>query len=131
MSAAASPPPLQARRKGGRPRLDPANVRTVTIGVRVSPPELAELHDKAARMGMTPAQWLRKAALDRRLPPAPVPAVNREHYAERARLAANINQLPWHANVGEVVSVDVDLLRRLSAEVRRLRLALIGVGREP
>lgn len=131
MSAAASPPPHQARRKGGRPRLDPASVRAVTIGVRVSPPELAALQAKAVHMGMTTAQWLRHAALDRRLPPAPVPAINREEYAELARLSANLNQLAWHANRGEPVSVDVHLLDRLSTEVRRLRLALIGAGSAP
>ena len=128
MSAATSQPPHQARRKGGRPRLDPASVRAVTIGVRVSPPELAALQAKAVHMGMAPAQWLRHAALDRRLPPAPVPAVNREQYAELARLSANLNQLARHANHGEVVSVDVDLLRCLSTEVRQLRLALISAG---
>ena len=128
MSAAASSPPPQARRKGGRPRLDPSNVRGITIGVRVSPDELAALRIKAAGMAITPAQWLRQAALARRLPPSPVPAVNRAEYAELSRLSANLNQLARHANQGEVVSVDVDLLRRLSMEVRQLRLALIGAG---
>lgn len=122
------PPPPRVRRKGGRPRLDPGSVRLVTIGVRVSLPELAELQAKAAFMGVTPAQWLRQAALVRRLPPAPVPAVNREQYVELARLSANLNQLAWHANRGEAVIVDVDLLRRLGTEVRQLRLALIGAG---
>ncbi len=128
MSAAASPSPPQARRKGGRPRLDPTSVRAATIGVRVSLLELLALQDKAAQMGMTPAQWLRKAALDRRLPPAPVPAINREQYAELARLSANVNQLARHANHGEIVRVDADLLLRLGTEVRQLRLALIGAG---
>ena len=122
------PPPPQARRKGGRPPLDPASVRAATIGVRVSPHEMAALQTKAAFMGVTPAQWLRQAALVRRLPPAPVPAVNREHYAELARLSANLNQLAWHANRGDAVIVDVDLLRRVGTEVRQLRLALIGAG---
>ena len=75
-------------------------------------------------MGVTPAQWLRQAALVRRLPPAPVPAVNREQYVELARLSANLNQLAWHANRGEGVIVDMNLLRRLGTEVRQLRLAL-------
>ena len=128
MSAVASPPPAPPRGKGGRPRLDPGSVRGITIGVRVSPHELAVLQSKAAFMGLTPAQWLRAAAIARRLPPAPVPAINREQYGELARLSANLNQLAWHANRGEAVSVDVDLLRRLGTEVRHLRLALIGSG---
>jgi len=124
-------PPLSRRRKGGRPKLDPAAVRAITIGVRVSPSEYAALKDKAAQMGVTPAQWLRQAALSRRLPSPPVPAINRAAYAELARLTGNVNQLAWHANRGEGVHVDADLLRRLGLEVRLLRLALIGAGGQP
>ncbi|MDD4885338.1 MAG: mobilization protein [Thiomonas sp.] len=124
-------PPLSRRRKGGRPKGDPAAVRAMTIGVRVSPSEYAVLKDKAAQMGVTPAQWLRQAALARRLPSPPVPAINRSVYAELARLSANFNQLAWHANRGESVHVDADLLRRLGLEVCQLRLALIGAGGQP
>jgi hypothetical protein len=121
-------PPLSRRRKGGRPKGDPAALRAMTIGVRVSPSEYAVLKDKAAHMGVTPAQWLRQAALSRRLPSPPVPAINRAAYAELARLSANLNQLARHANRGESVQVGADLLHQLGLEVRRLRLSLIGAG---
>lgn len=75
--------------KGGRPRGDPASLRMLTIGVRVSSAEHEALCVKAAAMQMRPAQWLREAALSRRLPPSPpVAAINREQYAELARLRA-------------------------------------------
>lgn len=123
---AAVPPP--ARGRGGRPRGAPDTVRAVTIGVRVSPPELAALQAKAQQMGMTPAHWLREAALARRLPSPPVPAINREHYVELARLSANLNQLTRLANSGQAVTVADSLLHHLTDEVARLRLALIGAG---
>jgi hypothetical protein len=126
-----TPPPLSRRRKGGRPKGDPAAVRAMTIGVRVSPSEYTDLKDKATQMGLTPAQWLRQAALSRRLPSPPVPAINRSVYADLARLSANLNQLARHANRGESVQVDADLLRRLAFEARQLRLALIGAGGQP
>ncbi len=126
-----TPPTPPRRRKGGRPKGDPAAVRASTIGVRVSPSEYAALRDKSAQMGVTPAQWLRQAALSRRLPSPPVPAINRSVYADLARLSANLNQLAWHANRGESVHVDADLLRQLAFEVRQLRLALIGAGGRP
>jgi hypothetical protein len=103
-------------------------VRTSTIGVRVSADEYAALRAKAEQMGMTPAQWLREAALSRRLPLPPVPAINREQYAELARLSANLNQLAKLANSGQPVAVADALLQRLAGEVGRLRLALIGIG---
>jgi hypothetical protein len=78
---------------------------------------------------MTPAQWLREAALARRLPPPPVAAINREQYAELARLAANLNQLARLANEGGRVTVVSALLTRTAHETRRLRLALLGIGK--
>lgn len=117
------PPP---KPRGGRPRSDPESVRTATIGVRVSPAEYALLRLKSEHMAMTPAQWLREAALTRRLPTPPVAAINREYYAELGRLAGNLNQLTRLANEGRPVHIADALLTRLSAEVRALRLALIG-----
>lgn len=124
--------PVSPRRaKGGRPKGDPNAVRTATIGVRVSNSEYAQLREKARQLGITPAQWLREAALSRRLPPPPVPAINREHYAELARLAANLNQLARAANESRAVSVSPPLLESLMKEIKQLRFALIGVGTDP
>lgn len=120
----AEAPPRKAR--GGRPKGDPSAVRASTIGVRVSADEYAALKAKAGQMSMTPAQWLREAALSRRLPSPPVPAINREQYVELARLAANLNQLARAANEGQAVTVNDHLMQRLTAEVKRLRLALLG-----
>ena len=119
---------LPARKtKGGRPKSDPATVRTATIGVRVSDSEYTQLREKAHQLGISPAQWLREAALSRRLPPPPIPAINREHYAELARLAANLNQLTRAANESRAVSVSTTLLKNLMTEIKRLRFALIGM----
>ena len=124
-AAPTDPPP---KRRGGRPKNDPGTVRAITIGVRVSSTERDTLHAKAEQMGMTLAHWLRDAALSRRLPSPPVPAINLDQYAELARLAANLNQLARAANEGRPVTVDAALLQRLAGEVGRLRLALIGAG---
>ena len=116
------------RGKGGRPPGDPAAVRRATIGVRVSAAEYAALRTKAAQLGLRPAQWLREAALTRRLPSPPVPAVNRAEYAALARLAGNLNQLTRLAQTGQPVVIADGLLAQLTTEVRRLRLALLGTG---
>ena len=116
------------RGRGGRPRHAPGSVRNVTIGVRVTPAEHATLRAKAETLGMTPAQWLRQAGLTRRLPPPPVPAINREEYAELARLSANLNQLARLANSGQAVVVADALLERLVSEISRLRQALLGLA---
>lgn len=119
-------PPKRGR--GGRPKNEPGTVRDVTIGVRVSPSEYVALKLKAEALSVSPAQWLRQAALSRRLPSPPVPAINREQYAELARLSASLNQLAKLANSGQPVTVADALLQRLAGEVGQLRLSLIGVG---
>ena len=116
------------RGRGGRPKNEPGTVRDVTIGVRVSRSEYDALKVKAAAMSVTPAQWLRHAALSRRLPSPPVPAINRDEYAELARLSANLNQLARAGNEGRNVIVDNELLADLAIEVNRLRLGLLGMG---
>lgn len=97
------------------------------MGVRVTDADRAQIEERAARMGMKPADWLRQAGLSRRLPSPPVPAINREQYAELARLSANLNQLVKAANEGRAVAVDSALLEQTAAECARLRLALIGL----
>lgn len=119
--------PVAHKSKGGRPKGDPGAVRSATIGVRVSADEYATLCQRAAHMHMAPAQWLREAALTRRLPSPPAAAINRDQYVELARLAANLNQLTHLANQGQNVTIASGLLERLIEETRCLRQALIGV----
>ena len=120
--------PPARRSKGGRPKGDPAAVRRSTIGVRVSAAEYDTLRTRAEQMGMTPAQFLRHAALTRRLPSPPVPAVNREQYANLARLATNLNQLTRRANEGKPVILTPPFVKLLRTEINRLRQALLGTG---
>src|SRR5260363_164384 len=94
------------KRKGGRPKGDPAALRLLTIGVRSSLDEYAALRQKAAQMSMAPAHWLREPALSRRLPSPPVPPVKRERYAELERHAANLKQIAHRANEGYAVTID-------------------------
>ncbi len=113
-----------------RPKGDPAKVRGMTIGVRVTDAEYAALRAKAEAFHITPAQWLRDAALKRRLPPLPVPTINVEEYGKLARLSANLNQLMRLAHAGRVTGLDEAVLQQLGEEVSRLRLALLGQGGE-
>lgn len=116
------------RREPGRPKGDPAAVRRMTIGVRVNQAEWEALRRKANHMGMSPAQWLRTAALARQLPPPPVPEANRAAYAELTRLAVNLNQIARAANEGRAV-VSSSLLHTLRQEVSKLQRALLGQER--
>ena len=119
--------PSKPRGRGGRPKKAAEQLRGQTIGVRVSESEYVALRAKAEAMAMSPAQWLREAALSRQLPKPPVPAVNRESYAELARLASNLNQLTRLAHEGQFVMVAEQLLESMTQELSKLRLTLLGV----
>jgi len=116
--------------RGGRPKGDPKALRVHRVNARLTADELSTLNRKAAFLGIPPAQFLRDAALKRRLPLPPVPAINRQQYAELARLSANLNQLARAANSSQPVTVSDALLLRVAEEVGRLRLALIHAGDE-
>lgn len=115
-----------APRKSGRPKGDPIKVRHMTIGVRVNSAEWEALQLRAQYMGMSPAQWLRTAALSRRMPLPSVPEVNRNAYGEFARLGVNLNQIAKAANAGRT-AVPFGLLRELLRAIMCLQASLMGV----
>lgn len=101
-------------------------MRKQTIGVRVNVSEWDQLQVKASSMGMSPAQWLRHAALTRMLPRRPAPELNRRAYADLARVGGNLNQLAKAANEGRAIEDIGDLLRELLTTLREVRLRLLG-----
>ena len=120
--------PPRPRRRGGRPPGPQEAVRAHRINARLSADEYARVQEKAAAMGMAPAEWLRHAALDRRLPSPPVPAVNVARYGELGRLAGNLNQALRLVHGGQLPAGLQPLLEALAEEVRQLRLELLGLG---
>ena len=122
------PAPLAGPNKGGRPKIDPAAVRSLNLSVRLSPAEYAALRERADQLGMKPGQFLRQAGLTRRLPPPPVPAVNREEWAKLGQLANNINQLTRRANAGQLPGFPAATVRLTRAELKRLRATLLGLS---
>jgi hypothetical protein len=89
--------------RSGRPPVSQGEVRKRTIGVRVNVAELDALQRKADSLGLPLAQWLRKIALSRFVPCPLVPEINREAYADLAKLAGNLNQLARATYEGRVV----------------------------
>ena len=89
------------------------------INCRVTDSELIRI-DAGRPSGMSRGEWIRTKALKRNLPRV-IPEVNREAWADLARVAGNLNQMARHLNQG-----NGDLAAALD-EVARLRKKLIGV----
>lgn len=117
----------KAKGRGGRPSIPSDQVRRHTIGVRVNEDERSRIQEKADRMNMAPAQWLRHAALDRILPPCPAPKLNRDMYVELGKIGTNINQLVKVANSGKTPPV-LPAFRNLVNTIINLRLEILGVN---
>jgi len=112
-----------------RPKLPPGTHRTNRVTVRFSGDELAVLKVLAEMHSLSVADYLRRAGLQYRMPPAPVAQVNRELADTLAGLGNNINQIARQANRGRV-DVDPALFREVIAEVQRLRLQLTADSQE-
>ncbi|MGD9710263.1 MAG: hypothetical protein AB7U65_10630, partial [Halothiobacillaceae bacterium] len=113
-------PVTKKRRHGPAPK--PAHaLRRHAITCRLTDAELVRL-DEGRPAGMTRGEWLRTRALKRRLLRA-IPEVNREAWADLARVSGNLNQYMRAINEGRAnqPAVDVDLaeLRRLVGALRR------------
>lgn len=114
-----------AGKRGPAPKPDEEK-RGVRVSVYMAPAELAALDQR--RGGMERSEFLRSAGLGRRLA-APIPAVNREVWAEMARIAGNLNQVARALNAGgQVHDADlVGILAELHGQVQALRTDLVGV----
>ncbi len=110
-----------------------ATLRMRMISVRVNAAEYAALAARRDAAGMREmGAYLRTAVFAQRPPQAVVPVVNRQAWQELARTASNLNQLTAHLNAGNLrdppgAAPLRDVLTTLTAEVRLLRLALLGV----
>lgn len=102
--------------------------KNVTLSTKVSIDEAAVLTEKAKQAGLTVSALVRQAAIDGQVQPRTViPQINQEHWADLARMGANLNQIASRLNEGGPVDAHLSTLlddnRKLLTDVRA---ALIG-----
>lgn len=103
--------------------------RSAVVPIRVSPEERTQLMDAAKRFHVSLSEFVRRAALKLRMPPAAAPEVNRETYRELCRIGNNVNQLMRAVNEGRVGQVDPQILAELRNLVKEVGLQCLGVVR--
>ena len=112
----------ERKNQGGRPRKDPADRRSETYGLRLSPKEKSELEDRAERAGLSLAEYLRRRALGK-----PVRTrVDKEATHELNRIGVNLNQLARAANAGKLEAVS----DRAEAAIEELRALIEELGQQ-
>lgn len=117
--------PDRPPRKRGRKPIPESEQRRHGVTCRLTDAE-RDFVD-SARGSVTRGEYIRRAALD--APPRVVPEVNREAWAELARMSANLNQFMRHLNAGQKPTATVRL-QELRDAVDALRADLIGLDRE-
>ena len=109
----------QGQNQGGRPRKDPADRRSKTHGLRLSPNEKAELEGRAERAGLSLSEYIRRRALGK-----PVKtAVEEEAVRQMQRVGVNLNQLVKRAHQQGVEAVEgqaLSVVRDLREVVKKL-----------
>ena len=104
--------------KGGRPKKEPEERRTKTIGVRVSPEEYLQLESKARDAGITPTELLRKSALGKKIIPRR-PPIDAEVCRLLFILSNNVNQIAVKAHLN--LNSPGDLLQEARALIKAIR----------
>src|SRR5271170_460134 len=105
-------------------------VRSAVIPVRFAPEERTALFEQAKKFGLSLSEFVRRAALKRRMPPAPPPQINRDLYQELSRIGNNLNQVARKIHEG-AVSVDLELvstLTELRGVVKEVGMKVLGAG---
>jgi len=117
------------RGRGGRPPLPASVKRRHKVGFMLTDAEFEQIKRAAALAGLSPGEYARVVTLDQPMLRPPVPKVNIDKWRELARTAANLNQIAYKLNSGlipDAKRIESVLLETMN-EVRRLRLALLGV----
>ena len=105
-------------------------VRSAVVPIRFSKEERDSLFEQAKSFGVSLSEFVRRAALKRRLPPAPAPQINRDIYQELSRIGNNLNQVAKKIHEG-AVSVDLELIGTLSelkGVVKSVGMKVLGVS---
>lgn len=107
-------------------------LRSAVVPIRFSKEERDSLLSQAKSYGVSLSEFVRRAALKRRLPPAPPPQINRDIYQELSRIGNNLNQVARKIHQG-AVAVELELvgtLTELKGVVKEVGMKVLGADRD-
>lgn len=112
----------ERKNQGGRPRKDPADRRSETYGLRLSPKEKAEIEERAERSGLSLAEYLRRRALGKPIKTQ----IDKEATHELNRIGVNLNQIAARAHQGGLE----DVAGRAEAAIEEVRALIEELGQQ-
>lgn len=120
-----SEPPNLPRRKRGPKPLALADKREHCVSVRLNSSELAWLDSARSGVRMQRGEYLRSAS--RGVLPPTIPEINRQAWANLARVAANLNQYQQAINAGTAHGHLPEVIQELAGLVQKLRAEMLGI----
>ena len=101
--------------------------RTAVVPIRFTVAERDHLRSNANEARLSLSEWVRRAALQRRMPPTTVPTINLDTYQELCRVGNNLNQMmrAIHSEGRAIPEVTV-LLESLLLIVKTVGFQTIG-----
>ena len=102
--------------------------RSAVVPIRMTTEERERLKEAAKPFSLSLSEFVRRAALKRRMPVAAVAEVNRETYAQLCRIGNNLNQLVRAVNEGRIAQVDPKMLAELRTVVKEVGLQTLGAS---
>lgn len=105
-----------------RPKKPPAERRSEPLGIRLTVAERAQLELSASTLGMTVAEFIRRRALNYRMPQGrPDRQVTAVLATALIRLGVNLNQIARHMNAGRAAPEYLpNLIARIDRALERL-----------
>lgn len=117
----------QSKNRGGRPPLLDLERRSVKFHGGFTFAEAKLIAEKAQAAGITEAEYIRHAVLQREL--KTVPAINKQTYHELGKVGVNVNQCARLINSGSNASSELaTALTKLAPVISQLRQQLLGVN---
>ena len=122
-----SEPQTKPRSRGGRPPLLDLERRSIKFHGGFTFAEAELIAEKAQAAGVTEADYIRHAVLQREL--KTVPAISKQTYHELGRIGVNVNQCARLMNSGSNATADLKAaLAQLTPVISQIRQQLLGVN---
>tara|TARA_B100001971_G_C18267964_1_gene595991 strand:- start:43180 stop:43527 length:348 start_codon:yes stop_codon:yes gene_type:complete len=102
------------------------DIRDKVIPVRFTAEERDFVEIISTKFNISFSEFIRRSALQRRMPAQTVSEVNRKTYQELCRIGNNINQIVRHLNSGIFLRIDKKIFTELKALIKKIGFEVIG-----
>ena len=102
-------------------------VRNKVVPIRFTTSEVESIKVQIQPFHISISEFVRRAALKRKMPAQSVSEINRKSYKELCRIGNNLNQLLKHLNGGILTNVKKEFLIELKEIVQAVGFVVVGV----